>query len=269
MTALHTRLFGLLATIWGGILLYFYVSLRVTKYLSPSFHHFVLIGGLGIIVLGLYSLINPQEKTSCCDHEHDEHDHHHEDCDHHHDDGHGPLTTYVLTLVPLVIALVFTADRFSARGIQRLAQEAAPPPSSQPLTLEDLKEQVPQNAKGEFQLSLVNAYYAGSDRNIHKVLDGIPVEIEGRLMREELNNPDGKRRRLYRIFISCCAADATAAGISLVFANVTPDPPDDTWVKASGTLAFEEREGRSHTILNVKALTPSEEPYSEFLQRNR
>ncbi len=304
MPVLHIRLFGLLATIWGGVLTYFYVSMRVSKYLAENFHHFILLGGIGMIILGVYSIINPQEKepsscnhhedhhhnhdhSHCCDHEHDhhhthEHKHHdhkheneHEDhescCDGHHahDEGHGPGVTYLLTLVPLLIAMNYTQDRFSDAGLARQGAYEAPPVSSAPFTREDLEKNVPKNARGEFQLSLVNAYYAGGDRELHQVLADLPVEIEGRLMEEKVNNSEGKRRRLYRTFISCCAADATVAGISLDFDTTNSEIPNQSWVKASGTLTFEEHQGRTYTVVKVNSMEKAEEPYSEFLQRNR
>lgn len=64
MSTLHTRLFGLLATIWGGILIYFYTSMRVKEYLAPDFHHLIMIGGIGIIILGVFSLLNPSSETA-------------------------------------------------------------------------------------------------------------------------------------------------------------------------------------------------------------
>ena len=186
MSNIEARLFGLLATIWGSVLVYFYHSFRIKKYLAPDFHHLVLIGGIGIIVLGFFHLINPKPKSeqsddSCCGHDH-EHEHSHDECDHdheHHDhshehdddctdchhehDGHGPTITYALTLLPLIGALYLTQDKLSDYGIARKSSatkdtlaKIAPPP---PFTIEDLEKRVPKNAHGEFQLSIVTPTY--------------------------------------------------------------------------------------------------------------
>lgn len=291
MTATQNRLYGLIAIIWGLCLIYFYASLRVAKYLAEDFHVFVLIGGLGVTILGLFVVLHPTESVekSCCGHDHDhhedhdhggcEHDHHdhshcnhsdhdHSDCDHHHEDSHTPLTTALITLIPLLLAMTYSPDRFSVEGVTRLA-EAAPPTSKAPFTLEDLEKNVSKNNKGQFQISLIDAYFSGSDREVHPVLRGVPVEMEGRLMPEKTNNADGSRRRVFRTFISCCAADATVAGVSLVFNTPleSADLPDNTWVKVGGTLDFEEINGKTRTILNVTDLTEAPEPYAEFIQR--
>ena len=53
-----------LATIaWGVIPVYFYVSGHIVKYLSPTFHMITLIGGLLMIVLGLFNLIHAGKKV--------------------------------------------------------------------------------------------------------------------------------------------------------------------------------------------------------------
>ncbi|MDB4568353.1 DUF1980 domain-containing protein, partial [Akkermansiaceae bacterium] len=251
MSALHTRLFGLLGSIWGLVLLYFYHSMRLKDYLAPDFHILVLIGGIGIIILGVFSIINPSSEEACGhnhshDHDHHEHDHEHHDdcadCSHEHE-GHGPGITYALTLLPLMGALYFTQDRLSAIGIAKKGLYETPtlsaPKNAPPFTREDLEKRVPKNADGEFQLSLVTAYYVAGDREVESIFDGLPVEFEGRIVEEEVNNESGLRRRIYRSIISCCAADMSVVGIPLEFEAPSNDPPNDSWVKASGTLTFE------------------------------
>ncbi len=279
MSALHTRLFGLLSTSWGVVLLYFYNSLRLQKYLAPDFHLLVLIGGIGIVILGIFSIINPSSEESCghdhdhqdCDHDHD-HQHHNDcaDCSHEHD-GHGPGITYALTLLPLIGALYFTQDRLSTIGIAKKGLYENPtlsaPTNAPPFTREDLEKRVPKNADGEFQLSLVTAYYVAGDREVEGIFDGLPVEFEGRLVEEKVNNESGLRRRIYRSIISCCAADMSVVGMPLEFEAPSTDPPNDSWVKASGILTFEDVGEDRVPILKVRQVVTSEEPYSEFLLR--
>ena len=137
MTSLDTRLFGFLACLWGGLLIYFYHSTRIRDYLDIGFHHFIMIGGIGMLILGIYSLINPKSKSnrtenskSCC-HDHGNHDdkqhsHDHNDChdhgdhcDHDHEEGHGPFITIFLTLTPLILAMTHTQDKLSNGGMAK------------------------------------------------------------------------------------------------------------------------------------------------------
>lgn len=83
--------------LWGGILLYFYVSGRITHYLPPDgiFRPMVLASGIGLVVLGLFNLLTMTAEDAGCeghdhghDHDHDhDHDHKHvhtKDCGHDH-----------------------------------------------------------------------------------------------------------------------------------------------------------------------------------------
>jgi hypothetical protein len=86
----------LLLLLWGGVLLYFYYSGRISNYLPPDgiFRPMALWGGIGMVVLALYNLATVGAKEAdCCEHDHGDghghdhdHDHHH---DHDHDHGHG------------------------------------------------------------------------------------------------------------------------------------------------------------------------------------
>ncbi len=283
MTSLHTRLFGLLATSWGALLIYFYHSTRIKKYLAPDFHHLILFGGIGILILGVYSIINPQEKKASCGHDHDHHedshdhshDHSHDDdcavCDHDHEEGHGPLITILLTIVPLAIAMNFTEDKLSNAGLSKKGLYEAPSLTNAadipPFTREDLEKRVPKNEHGEFELRMITAYYAAGDREIQDIFDGLPIELEGRVAPEKVNNEAGNRLRIFRSIITCCAADLQVVGVSMEFPEGATRPKPEDWVKAGGTLTFETINGTVLPLLKIREVTPAEEPYSEFRLR--
>ncbi len=274
MTSLQTRLFGLLATSWGILLIYFYHSSRVHKYLAPDFHHLILFGGIGITILGTYSLINPKEKKSSCDHDHHDHDHHHDDCgecQHDHQEGHGPLITTLLTIAPLAIAMNFTQDKLSNTGLSKKGLYEAPNISNSadlpPFTREDLEKRVPRNEHGEFELRMITAYYASGDHEIQDIFDGLPIQLEGRIAPEKINNESGNRMRIFRSIITCCAADLQVIGISMEFPEGSTRPADQDWVKAGGILTFETIGDTVFPLLKVREVIPAEEPYSEFRLR--
>lgn len=291
MTALHTRLFGLLATFWGGLLIYFYHSTRVKSYLAMDFHHYILIGGIGMSILGVYSLINPRQKEthehghSSCDHDHDHsecehddhaHDHHHdhdhggcETCTHDHADGHGPFITILLTIIPLTLSMKYTEDSYSNSGLAKKGLYEVPVNigNEAPFTREDMEKNMPKNEHGEFQLRLIQAYYAAGDREIQGMFEDLPVEFEGRIAPEQLNNESGERMRIFRSIITCCAADLQIVGVSLEFQEGMQRPKVDDWVKARGILTFETINGDVLPLLKIREVVPAEEPYSEFRLR--
>lgn len=90
-TSIHLISVALLL-LWGGIMLYFYASGRVAKYLQSEgiFQPMLLVGGIGLIILGLFNLITMKaEEAECCEHDHShEHDHDQGCCGHDHDHSH-------------------------------------------------------------------------------------------------------------------------------------------------------------------------------------
>ncbi|MFO1486585.1 MAG: hypothetical protein U1F71_24700 [Verrucomicrobiaceae bacterium] len=86
----------LLLIFWGGVMLYFYISGRVTSYLPADglFRPLMLVGGIGMVVLGLFNLLTySQDEGACCSHDHshdhdDHHDHDHACCGHDHEHKH-------------------------------------------------------------------------------------------------------------------------------------------------------------------------------------
>ncbi len=78
-----------LLLLWGGIMLYFYASGRISHYLPPDgiFRAMVLWSSIGMVVLGLFNLVTMRAReAACCADDGHEHDHDH---DHHHDHDHG------------------------------------------------------------------------------------------------------------------------------------------------------------------------------------
>lgn len=81
----------LLLILWGGVMIYFHVSGRVVNYLPSDglFRPLMLIGGIGMVVLGLFNLLTySQDEGACCSHDHDHGPAHKHDASCGHDHGH-------------------------------------------------------------------------------------------------------------------------------------------------------------------------------------
>lgn len=82
----------LLLVLWGGVMLYFYISGRVASYLPTDglFRPLMLVGGIGMVVLGLFNLLTySQDEGAGCSHDHShDHDHDHDCCGHDHSHDH-------------------------------------------------------------------------------------------------------------------------------------------------------------------------------------
>jgi uncharacterized membrane protein YcgQ (UPF0703/DUF1980 family) len=94
------------------------------------------------------------------------------------------------------------------------------------------------------------------------------VQTDGRWIDEKLRNPNGTRKRLYRLFLTCCAADSRAMPIILEFDGPAPEFPENSWVRVSGTMRFPMEEGVLQPVLMVEHVVATEPPAEENFMRN-
>lgn len=268
---LQRVLFSLAVLIWSAVLLYFYTSGRINKYLAPDFRPIAFAGGLGLAVLGMFNLLTAGQKAACGhDHSGDDEDHSHEASDIH------PLVALVLMTVPVLLSVAWTKDEYSAAALARKGLYDAPSEMNTsfmasafpPITLEEIEKTHRKTPEGFYEFSLMELFFATGDRELQSVIDGLKVETEGRWVEEKTRNPNGTRKRLYRLFITCCAADSRAIPIILEFGKTPPELPENGWVKVSGVMRFPLEEGTLHPVLMVERALAAEPPFEESFMRN-
>lgn len=256
---------------WSAVLLYFYSSGRINKYLAADFRPIAFAGGLGLAVLGLFNLLTSAQAAGC-GHDHGAEDPH----DHESGDMH-PLTAFLLMMVPVALSVAWTKDEYSASALARKGLYDMPSKSSSnfrssgmpALTLEQLEKGHRKTVDGFYQFDLMELCFATGDREMQSLLDGLKVETEGRWVDEKVRNPYGTRKRLYRLFMTCCAADSQAIPLILEFGKMPPELPENGWVKVSGTMHFPLEDGELQPILTVESAVPGEAPAEESFMRKK
>jgi uncharacterized membrane protein YcgQ (UPF0703/DUF1980 family) len=132
-------------------------------------------------------------------------------------------------------------------------------------TIEDLKQMVPQNEAGDFQLDVPQIFYTAGDIELMDVMEGIPIETTAQLMEETLNNPNGHRLKAFRLFIECCAADARPLSIPIDFGQGPPEYIEMGWYKLYGNLRYVEEGGELLPILQMERFEETTEPSEGLL----
>lgn len=264
-------LFSLAVLVWSGVILYFHSSGRIVHYLAPDFRPLALIGGLGLAVLGCFNLLTAGQSAGCCHGGGAEDPHDHEASDLH------PLVALLLMVMPISLAAAWTKDGFSVATLERKGLYDAPvdlqaallASNIPPLTRKLIAERYPPTPDGYHPLSLIELFFATGDREMQGVLEGLKVETEGRWMEEKNNNPAGSRKRLYRLFLTCCVADSRAIPIVLEYGAVPPEYPENDWVKVAGVMRFKQENGAVQAILEVDRTLAANPPYEEsFMRKN-
>lgn len=132
-------------------------------------------------------------------------------------------------------------------------------------TLEDLKSQVPQSKDGNFILEVPELYYTAGDKEVQGVLAGQPVETVAQVLPEKVNNAEGKRLRVFRLLVQCCAADARPYSVPVEFADKAPEVKDMTWVKIVGKMAYRQEGGQTVPIIEARSLTETTAPENAMM----
>ncbi len=215
---------------------------------------------------------------SCCDHGLEPHSH-----DHRHDDPGvvAVLVSFFILLAPVLAAAGLTRDQFfaqaiinrglysgiaTAAGAERFWQDKTPAAGEiGSFTLADLETLVDRSTEGNYLLDLVSIFYAAGDVELQRVLAGLPVETTGQILPERANNADGRRLRLFRLFMECCANDMRPMGIPIEFKDSAPQFDDKSWVKVIGKLRFPSEDGVTVSVLEVDHIEPTDEPRERLL----
>src|SRR5690606_41619129 len=167
------------------------------------------VGGLGLLIVGLFNLLTSGEKASCGhDHGPDD-DHDHESLDVH------PIAAFLILVVRLLLAVGWTKDAYSPGALARkglfdspMESELFPSSMLPALTRELIESQHPKNSDGYHPFPLMELFFSSGDPEMRDLVEGMPAVTEGRLV----DDPEGpaNQRRLYRLVITCCAAASRA-----------------------------------------------------------
>lgn len=260
------RLLSLAVIGWGGTLAYFFASGRLVKYLAPDFRLIALAGGLGLIVLGLFTLLTAHRSASC-GHDHAEGDHDHESLDL------PPWAAFLILVLPLGAGVAWTKDGFSLDTLTRKGLGASPADSGflssilPPLTREIIEQQHPANADGYRSFQLMELFFTAGDPEMRELVEGMKVTVEGRLVPDPDESAPADQRRLYRLFITCCAADSRPIPIIARFPGGPPEVEENSWMKLSGTIAYPDEGDGPMPVLTVDFAETAEAPMEESFMR--
>lgn len=265
--ALQRAILAIGLIIWGGVLLYFHTTGRIVKYLAPDFRTIALAGGLGLIVVGLFNLLTCRTRASC-GHDHGPEDSHdHESLDLH------PAAAFAIMILPLGLCTAWTKDGFSIGALTRKGLNDTPAEAGSlflssvlpPLTREIIEAQHPANSDGYRTFPLMELFFSSADPEMRELVGGMPVVTEGRLIPDP-ENPDGQFR-LYRLFITCCAADSRPVPIIARFPGGAPEVEPNSWIRLSGTIGYPD-EGKGHVpVLTVDFAEVTDPPMEESFMR--
>jgi hypothetical protein len=242
--------------ILGAVCVLMYTQDRLGIILARPFHRPVLVGGIALIALAVVrgvALWAEAGRAAARQHDHDDHHHHDAACDHGGDCGHDhdhdhaytPIK-YAALLVPLFLFISdLPNEGFSPEHLARQMGNAA---------LESPAGDIA--AKGGQVLTLGfgelgEAAYLADKRS---ALEGRTIRVKGMFM----PLGDDKQFTLFKIRMTCCAADAVPMQVRILSPSALTQFKTRDWVMAEGVLQFRKVVGKDKYI-PVVTLNSSED----------
>lgn len=277
--------------VWSAILLYCYFSGRVVDLLVPSFRPYVVIAGFVMLALAASFLFLPGV-ASCCDED---------QCGH--PLGRmtsGRILTFLVLLLPIGVAAMVSPDQFSANAIRNrgvitdaeglggrvprdglsvgnsgksggalaveppLPSKDGQPPAEAEEARAPITDFLPRNKDGHPIVQVIDLLYAAQDSSLRVDFQDVKIELVGQLMPDNESNASGRRFKLVRMFMNCCAADARPVA-ALVEAPKQPDAPELSWVRVVGTATFPLENGRTIAVVQADSVMPTDPPEETML----
>lgn len=294
----------------GGVLIYAFTSGRIVHYLTGSgtFRVQCLVAGCGLLVLGAFNLFNRAGAEAGCQecehghgHGHEEasaHDHGHGVAHHHHGEETSwvsALVAFLILVVPLGAAVVYSPDRFSdefmrnkvlaatsssdgpvgvggtdfAKLAAQSRESASASSSSAPVntnafTVEELERlSGGRTEEGNIKLRLDELYYMPAQtRDVQEVVASQRLETIGQAINDR-NDPT--KMRIFQMMMSCCAADARPISIPVEFSGPPPTWREMAWYKLVGRVEYREINGATTTVFIADSIKPEKPPRTQLL----
>lgn len=224
------RLFrAVVLSVWALFFSWLAIGGEMTRYLGPRTYW---VAWFGAIVLSLAAMAHLLTLRA---------------------DGRHPLTAgdvggLVLILVPIVVVAAVPSAGLGALA----AAQKAPGGGLGSVT-------VPRAPAHPGEVGFAEIYYAAQSAEYAEavgIVDGTEVDLTG-FVTHPKNGPAGTFS-LTRFYISCCAADAVPYSVVVHWRD---DPPDDQWLRVTGTLEA----GEDGFVVTAERATEVPEPQNPYL----
>jgi len=216
--------------LFGAALIRLAATDALLRYVRPVARPWVLLAGVGIVVVALWSLATTRPPSP--------------DVDEHS----GASGMAWLVIAPVIAVVVIAPPALGAYAAARIPV-TAPPPSDRAFP--------PLRAStGPTRVTLLD-FYARAEFDGGATLTGHRIELTGFVLR---GDPDGFR--IARLVITCCAADARAVVVRI--RSPVAAPRSDAWVTVTGEYAGTSPAEPTVPVLRADTVAPVSAPENPY-----
>lgn len=269
--------------LWGTTMLYFWLSDRIASYLHPQFHPYVLVAGVGLLILSPLWWWASRETDAGC---------HACGCHHEHEDEPrsrltaGAVFAFAVLLLPVSAAAFISPSQFGEAAVMNrgIVTDISQLPSAEmpggswedapewdesidnvDATWDESQEEgveyFTRGPDGSIQVETLDLLFAAQEPGLRAEFENQRVSIIGQYVPPRGGEAGGFD--LVRMFMVCCAADARPLGI-----KVTGEPvavPRMGWVRITGIARFEDNQGVLEPSLELEKIEEVEAPRESLL----
>lgn len=192
---------------WAGFFAYLYLSGEVTRYLGPRTYWVVPFGAI-LLGVAAFSHVPGLRRSEVVPRP-----------------SRREVIGHVVLIAPLLAALVVPAPSLGALAANKKNTGGG---------LATVSSVIPPDPSADREVSFLEIHYANESQKFADamgIVDGYEISLVGFVGRSAGTLEGGFE--LTRFYVSCCAADAIPYSVMVVDG---PNPPIDTWLKASGRL---------------------------------
>jgi uncharacterized repeat protein (TIGR03943 family) len=203
--------------------------------LAPNFHLFVLLAGISLVVLTLIRAVALWRAAGQQAHCHHDHGHEHgPDCNHeHHDHDHSHGSIYWRAVVLSFPLVLFFWGQPSAGFSQRRVEEML----GQAKDIGEVQEVAEKSGGRRFTFDELNSFANNAEKRASE--EGKMATVRG-----QIQKISDKQASLYRLKMTCCAADTIPLKARIVMTDAAlGNVQNGEWVEVKGILQFVQEPG--------------------------
>ena len=276
---------------WGSLMLYFFLSGRLTNYVAPFLKPMVVLSGVFLLAIGLCILLGGKQLTGALSTE--------ESGSELYAPNRVRVTRWLaffLLVVPVWVAAGVSKDRYGDsailnKGISNtlspgyagkspVAAANVPPPAAvepplpgaTPLPPDansalDAAQYLKTTADGHVIAEVTDLLFAAEDDSMRPLFEKRTVELMGQFL--PVKTASDGRFQIVRMFMVCCAADARPIAISILppakADTKAKVPVEMAWTRVVGTVEFPLENGRRMPIIHAQTVASCDPPSEAML----
>ena len=200
----------------------------------------------------------------------------------------GGIVSLAVLVLPLSFALATASDDPSANAVEQMGVflssddlfskgeaemmfrnqqkfQDVMPSEEEEFSVEEMRNAIDKTPEGNLAVQVTDLFFSAGDELLQQLFTQDKIEIVAQYMPEKVNNPNGTRIRIFRLYMQCCAADMRPIPVTVELGRQPPELEKMSWVRVTGIMRYPVEDGVKVPVLMAESLKPAEKPKDAIL----